>query len=262
MWELGTAYRFGLWPRVFMGQAAAIDRRLPLLRREAYDRDDLYTVTNLTLVTGTFARMAADEPTQARRELDEVMARWSRSGFHVQHMNRLYDEVQLDLYEGDAAGAWRRLQEGWHFIESSYLLLIEQVRIFLCDLRARTALATAATAADATPYLRWAAKEGRRLGRQRIPWAIALARLIDAGVARGRGQIAAAGALYAEAARMFRDVDMNGYAAAAQRRRGELLGGEEGTMLVRQADALMAADGVRNVERMTALLAPRGARAV
>jgi hypothetical protein len=260
MWELGTAYRFGLWPRMFMGQAAAIERRLPTLRREAYDRDDLYTVTNLTLVIGTFARMAADEPGRARGELDEVMARWSRSGFHVQHMNRLYDEVQLDLYEGDSAGAWRRLQEGWGFIERSYLLLIQQVRIFLSDLRARTALAAAA-AADPEPYLRLASREARRLRRQRTAWATALAHFIEAGVVHRRGDTAAAAALYAVAAGLLRGVDMSGYAAAADRRQGELLGGEEGKALVVRANALMAAEGVRNIPRMTALLAPAGAGA-
>ncbi len=255
MWELGTAYRFGLWPRMFMGQAAAIERRLPLLLREAHDRDDLYTVTNLTLVIGTFARLAADEPARARAELGEVMARWSRSGFHVQHMNRLYDEVQIDLYEGDAAGAWRRLQEGWGFIEHSYLLLVQQVRVFLYHLRARCALAMAAAAPDPSPYLHQAAVDARRLRRQRVPWADALTRLVDAGVAHGRGEPTAA-ALYSEAADLLSGVDMLGYAAAAQGRRGELLGGEEGQQVIRQAHALMAAEGIRNVERMIALLAP------
>ena len=41
------------------------------------------------------------------------MARWSRQGFHVQHLNRLCDEVQIDLYRGEGRAAWERLQDWW-----------------------------------------------------------------------------------------------------------------------------------------------------
>ncbi len=46
------------------------------------------------------------------------------------------------------------------------------------------------------------------------------------------------------------------HAAAAQRRRGQLLDGEEGRRLVEAADSWMAGQLVRNPARMTAMLAP------
>jgi hypothetical protein len=45
-------------------------------------------------------------------------------------------------------------------------------------------------------------------------------------------------------------------AAAARRRRGELLGGEAGQALVEAADEWMRQRDIRNPARMTALLAP------
>jgi hypothetical protein len=97
MWELSTAHRFALWPLMFLGEVAEMGRRLPALIKEARERNDLYAVTNLSLVIGTFVRLADDEPERAGRELRQVMGEWSEEGFHVQHMNCLFDEVQMDL---------------------------------------------------------------------------------------------------------------------------------------------------------------------
>jgi serine/threonine protein kinase len=260
MWELGTAYRFGLWPRMFMGDVAEIARRLPVLLKEARERDDRYTMTNLSLVVGTFTHLAADEPARARDVLQEVMAGWSRGGFHVQHMNRLYDETQIDLYTGDGPSAWRWLTAGWESVRRSFLLRVQQVRIFMRDLRARSALAAAAGAADPAPLLRAAAGEARALRRERMPWAGALARLAEAGIAAARGDLAGAASLYGDAADRLQAADMHLYAAAARRRRGQLLGGPDGNELLARAETWMTAQGVRSIERMTALLAPLHSR--
>jgi hypothetical protein len=256
MWELGTAYRFGLWPRMFMGQAAEIRRRLPLLLKEAQERDDLYTVTNLILVLRTFVRLVDDEPAQARADLAQVMDRWSRQGFHVQHMNRLYDEVQIDLYEGDAERALERLGNGWDAIVRTYLLRVEQVRIFLHHLWGRCALA----ATPATDPRRHADLIRRRclrpLRKERTPWAGALAALIDAGFTSLQGDTARAAAQFGSAAHHLEALHMGLYAATARRRQGELLGGSQGQELIARADAWMTEQGVRNIDRITALLAP------
>jgi hypothetical protein len=247
LWELGTAHRFALWPLMFMGEVREIERRLPQLLKEAEDRDDLYEVTNLCLVIRTFLRLAADEPGRARSELADVMGRWSQQGFHVQHMNHLLDETQIDLYEGQAERAWRRVQEEWPLLERSHLLLVEQVRIFLFQLRARAALAAGG--------LRAAAADARRLRRQRAPWGQALGKLVEAGVAFGRGDAAEAARLLEDAAARLDAVSMRLYAAAARRRLGQLRGAA-GTGLVAEAEAWMRGQKVASPARMTALLAP------
>ncbi len=117
--------------------------------KEARERDDLYEETNLSLVIRTFLRLAADEPERARSELAEVMAKWSHQGFHVQHMNRLFDDVQIDLYLGDGATAWRRLADEWPALQRSHMLRVQQVRILMLHLRARSALAFAVGTKDA-----------------------------------------------------------------------------------------------------------------
>jgi hypothetical protein len=247
MWELGTAHRFALWPLMFMGEVRKIEHRLPALLKEAEDRNDLYEVTNLCLVIRTFVRLAADEPGRARRELEAVMGRWSQQGFHVQHMNRFLDETQIDLYEGQGERAWQRVSEHWPLLARSHLLLVEQVRIFLLHLRARAALAAG--------HLRAAAADARRLAREPAPWSQALGKLIEAGVARGRGDVAEASRLLEDSAARLDAVAMCLYAAAARRRQGQRRGAP-GQGRGDQAEAWMRGQKVASPARMTALLAP------
>jgi len=253
VWELDTAHRFALWALMFMGEAAKLSRRLPSLLKEAQERDDLYAVTNLTLAVGTFARLAADEPERARSDIEQVMSRWSRQGFHVQHMNRLLDEAQIDLYLGQGRAAWDRLTASWPTLAASHFFRVQQVRVFLHYLRGRSALATAAGAADPRPFLRAAEQDARRLQRERIPWSEGLSRLIHAGVALIRSGPRAA-ELLREAVAALEEVDMALHAAAARRLLGQLVGGEEGQTLVAEADSWMRGQKIQNPARLAAML--------
>jgi eukaryotic-like serine/threonine-protein kinase len=89
-----------------------------------------------------------------------------------------------------------------------------------------------------------------------MPWGNPLAQLIHAGVACLRGRAADAVALLRIAEAGFESADMSLYAAAARRRRGELVSGEKGRALIAAADAWMAGQQIRNPERMAAMLAP------
>jgi hypothetical protein len=256
MWELSTAHRFALWPLTFLGELAEVRRRLPALIKEARERDDLYAVTNLSLVIRTFVHLADDQPERARREVRQVMDEWSQQGFHVQHMNRLFDEVQIDLYQGEGRAARERVTDQWPALARSHLLRVQQVRIFLLHLRARATLAAAGAAAEPAPLLRAAERDARLLRRERIAWAEALAQLVRAGVAMMRQDAGGARQLLQDAAGRLESAGLHLYAAAARRCLGEQVGGSEGRHRVEQADAWMKGQSIRRPDRMTALLAP------
>ena len=55
---------------------------------------------------------------------------------------------------------------------------------------------------------------------------------------------------------ILESADMALYSAAARRRRGELLSGEEGRALIADADTGMLRQQIRNPARMAAVLAP------
>lgn len=88
-----------------------------------------------------------------------------------------------------------------------------------------------------------------------MPWSDALAVLLRAGLASARGDRAAAIRLLADAEARFGTAEMAMYAAAARRRRGELVGGDEGKALIGLADGTMGERGVVNPEAMTRMLA-------
>jgi predicted Ser/Thr protein kinase len=257
-WELGTAQRFALWPLMFMGEVAEMARRLPGLIQEARRRDDLYGETNLCLVIRTFLRLAADEAERARAELAEVMGRWSQKGFHVQHMNRLFDESQIDLYEGNGPGAWQRLTERWPLLERSHLLRVQQVRIFVRHIRGRAALA-AAEATRRPELLRVAERDAGALRREGAPWARALAQLLYAGVAVSGGQQQRGVELLRDGARQCEAAGMHLFAAAARQRLASLVEGDEGQTLREAAQGWMASQQVKRPGRLAALLIPLGA---
>jgi tRNA A-37 threonylcarbamoyl transferase component Bud32 len=256
LWELGTAHRFALWPLMFMGDVVEINRRLPRLLQEARERDDLYEETNLCLAIRTFVLLAADEPQHARSELAHVMQKWSQQGFHVQHLNRLSDEVQIDLYEGNADRAWHRLAEAWAALQRSYLLHVQQVRVVMLDLRARCALAQAPGVEDSDSWVRLAERDVRALRREKVPWADALAGLGEAAIAFRRGDSARAKEILQAAIAGFSATDMCLHAAVARCRLGQVLGNSQGQELVRQAEEWMNGQTIRNRERMIDLLAP------
>jgi hypothetical protein len=58
------------------------------------------------------------------------------------------------------------------------------------------------------------------------------------------------------AAEQLDAIEMRLYAAAARRRLGQLLGGDEGRGMIVQADVWMTGQGIKNPARMTAMLVP------
>lgn len=256
-WELNTARSISLWALFFMGEVLQLKRRIPALLREAHERGNLYAATNFATLAGHLLWLADDDPEGARRDLGEVMGRWSQQGFHIQHVTSLIAQTQIDLYRGDGLTARDRLTARWPALAGSLLLRILQiVRIIMFALRARSALALAATAADSGPLLRDAERDARVLERENVPWSAPLAQLLRAGIAARRGDSARAETLLTEAASGCDAVDMKLTAAAARRRLGELLGGEEGRKLTAAADSWMTGQAIQQPTRMAAMLAP------
>jgi hypothetical protein len=173
----------------------------------------------------------------------------------VQHWFDLMAQAQLALYEGDGRAAHARVAEVWSALERSLLLRIQLVRCEAWHLRARCALAAAAADPGAAGPLRAAAaRDARRILGERVAWAAPFAHLVLAAVAGGRepGRRAA----LEHAVHGFAAGGLELYAAAARRRLGEAIGGDEGRTLVAAADAWLAAERLRAPDRWVAMLAP------
>ncbi len=239
-----------------LGDLRAFARRVPFALREAEQRGALDDET--TLRTGMMARvhLLLDRPIEAITDSAEAIRRWSPRGFHEAHLADLVTRANGYLYEGDAPRAAEDLRAAWPALERSQLLRGASIRIELHALRAAATQAAARWSADRETLLRVAERDARLLAKEGVPLATALSHLAFAGTAVARGQRERAIPLFERAEQAFAALAMRLHAAVARRRRGELLGGDEGRALIWSCDEWMITEEVRNPERMAAMLAP------
>jgi eukaryotic-like serine/threonine-protein kinase len=255
-WELDTASAFAFWSLWFLGELAEMTRRFPILVKEAHERGDRLAEANYTTFGGPFVWLAADDPEGGLQALANVMGDWSKQDFHVQHFTTLTASAQIELYRGNGAAAWQHIVDQWPAMASSALLHVESVRIFMIHLRARCALAAAASAADPEPLLKVVRRDARKLEREKPSWCRCMPLMLRAALAFREGNASQAAKLLGNAADAADSADMKLFGAAARRRQGLLLGGAEGQSLVAVADAFMASQRIQQPARMMELFVP------
>ena len=255
-WELGMAQASWLTALSYQGQLQDVADRIPGVVTAARDSGNLFVETSTRTRALTIVELAADDPDEAERQADEVMARWSHSEWDHQQFNYMVARSMTALYRCRGDAAWRCVTENRAALRGSLLLRAQLLRVEASYLRGRCALAVAASGRERRAFLAVARGEAHRIVRERRRWSDPLAKLLSAGVASGEGRPDLAADRLAAAADEFDLADMNLYAAVARRRLGQILGGDRGQDLVRQADLFMTAHSVRNPARMTRMFAP------
>jgi eukaryotic-like serine/threonine-protein kinase len=255
-WEVSSSQLFSLWSLFYLGDLGEIARRVGPYVHEANERGDLYAAASFRTGLTNVALLVRDDVKGAREQVRDVLAQWSRRGFHFEHYWSLLAQGIIDLYDGSGREAYERIARQWKDLQRALLLRIQQVRVEATHLRARSALAALGQGLDERALLAAAQHDASALGREDVPWARVVAGLLQASIAAHQGKIGPAEKLLREAASGFDALEMSLFAAAARRRLGVLLGGAHGSELVAAANERMAAQGIVNPERMTALLAP------
>jgi hypothetical protein len=254
-WEVNTAQNLVIWALMYLGELRELSRRLPPLLANARSSGNLYIATELCTRSNYFW-LAADDPDEGERITIESIERWSHEGFHRQHYSAMLARIQTALYRGNADAAWERLGELELILRRSYLRRIQVMRIESLYLRARGALAMAATHGRERRFLSVARDGARRIAGEHMPWSDPIALLVKAGVAHLEGDPALAVHCLDDAVDRFDRADMKLYAAVARRRIGTLCHDERGREMSRQANEWMAAQNIRNPDAMTRTLAP------
>ena len=257
-WEIGSIQAWwSMGGLVLMGEIDDLARRLPPCLHEAQELGALYNEASLRTFCVPRVHLANDRPAEARRESADALQSWSKRGWHTQHLGDLLSRANAYLYESDGAAALAQMREDWRALDSSQLLRVESVRNEV-DSTFGHALVLAARQGhdDRDGLLREAERHARALTRENRPFAGAYGAQLNAGIALARGRHDRALTFYRDAARAFDALEMGLHAAAARRRHGELLGGEQGRELFNASVASMVAQRVRNPERMAAMLAP------
>jgi hypothetical protein len=256
--EIDNAAAFALWALYYLGRWSEMGRRIPPLLAEARRRDNLYMATNLT--TGILGAiwLAQDDVVFARESVAQAEKVWARQPgwYHIQHYFMWLAALQLELYEGHAC--FERAVSFWPGLKRSFLLRIAIVHVEAFHARARVALAEARTTSKhkAAALVRSARVDAMRFACDRPCYAAPMAHLILAGADAVEGKTEAGLAHLERAIAGFAAAEMDLIATVSRRRKGELLGGEEGRKLVEEANDFMRGAGVTKPDRIATLLAP------
>ena len=204
---------------------------------------------------GFLGHLAADDPAAARQALDRQIAQWARSEFDIPRSSHWHGTVETLLYEGRCEEAWQLVTRTWPVLKRTLMLRMDLLRLLAGQLRARCAVALDAVA-PRPEILVVAERFAADCARSRSTLAQGFGLLIDAALTVSRANQERAIAKLQLAEERFREVGAAHYVAASCRRRGELLGGEDGTALIRQADLELTELGAMNPSRMVDRLVP------
>jgi serine/threonine protein kinase len=248
---------FGCWTLNFLGEHRELARLHSVLLAEAEKLDDKHMSVQLRDGSLAIMWLAADDPEGARRNAEESMALWPSDRYLLQHWHRLYGEGEIELYVGDGAKAYARVDRDTKALKKSLLLRIQHMRAQTMFLRGRCAIASL----EAQPALRnqrllEIRRLVRRLEREGMAWTAPFAAILRAAVANAQGNRSAAIAGLRAAVDLATAADMSGYARAARHQLGLLLGGDEGEKLVAEAAEAMRAEGILVPARFAATLVP------
>ncbi len=257
-WELDTFHIYSLRALFYLGEIAELSSLLPTLLREARERDDLFAETSLRSRHAYVAWLAAGEPRKARADSEDAVARWSKRAFYMQHYYALVAEADTALYSNEPRTALTILRERHEALRRSRLLRVHHLRVEWLHLRARCAVAMACLGdpPNRAAFLNEAESDVRRVERERVHWADALAALARAGIASARGDREEAARRLGFAAAHFANADMALYGAVTRLRLGSLLGGGKGKALSDSAEAWMRKQKIHDPAGFAAMLAP------
>lgn len=256
-WELAICDAYRLPALAYLGNLRKLADVVPRAYEGARERGDIYAVNLLSLGQQSMTWLLDDRPRDVLEKADAAIAPFPREPYLLPHYHHVFAVAQAELYRGSPAIAWKVIEGAKRGLVDSKLMMVQCLRAEIRHLRARSAIALAATGVADADKLRAAAKaESARIRRDEVAPAAPFAASIDAALLAGKGDREAARAALASAVTGFEAAHMELYAHAARDRLGALVGGDEGTALRATSARWMAAQGMANPAAMIGMLMP------
>ena len=249
-WEIDIGETFWLATLFYLGEWREMARLTQLLLREASDRGDIVAQQSLRIGRCNMAWLLLNRPDEAQTQL-ATAAQTLGEGFHLPHAQAVVAQINIELYLGHAAVASRRLAEAWPSIEQLGVMRLQQPRVELSVLRARTLLADTAQ----PDRLRTVRALGDNLLKEGAGWASALGHLVRAAVFAWDDNDDARIEL-AQAEDELATAGMFGLLHIARLRRGSLEGGAGGIARAQAARDMLRDLGAADPDRLAAHMLP------
>ncbi len=248
----------------YMGDLDELERR-GRLAEGAAERGDAFASTWALIGPRAVARMLRTGDVAALEAgVSRGIAGWSQQGFHMQHQYAARSRVEAHLYAGRAIDAHALYRRTWGEIRRSLLLFAQVGAILAHEMRARVAIAAAASLASdpqrglddrQDALLREAVESAGVMDKAGALWGSALALAARAGIASLRSSTRAA-VLLGDAERAFQRCSMALHAAAARLLRGLAIGGAAGDALRDEAERALRGRGALDPLRTATCLIP------
>jgi tetratricopeptide (TPR) repeat protein len=250
-WEIDIADTYWLATLFYLGDWREMARLTEMLLRDAIERADAVAQNNLRIGRCNFAWLILDRPEAAREHLAIAERSLRDESFRLQDVAVMLAAANIELYAGDPATAFARIDGAWSQLEQIGCLRLQQPRIELALLRARALLALGGTEQrrEARVHAELMIKEG-------AGWGMGLGHLVRASVHAFAGGAEAARAELLAAEEHLISTGMLGYLQIARLRRGILEGGTLGTARTVTAREVLAGLGATNTEAVIRHLLP------
>ncbi len=247
---LGSAYaRLGLW--------GALQRKWDRWVGSASELGNLHHLAVCrTWYMGCARWLAADQPETAKRLMEKGLEEWPWPHFDLQRSHSLASRAYIHLYEGDAREAFKVSSELIHRMDHSNMARIELQRIFYGIDHARCALALAVKDNGNADALLAVQRQIARLRAEKTPIALPFISYYQGAIACMKGHETDGIEYLRKAIDGFEESRYPLNAAAAKRRLGTLLGGEEGDALLQEGTLAMEEERIVDKEAVTGILAP------
>jgi tetratricopeptide (TPR) repeat protein len=225
--------------------------------RDAERRGDRFSEASLRFNLNN-VWLARDEPEQAIADLERVTWIDAQGGYHVQHWYEQHARAEVALYTGRAAEGLSRFRDVLSQLSRSFILRMRLHRNVARWLRARLLLASLGEvpAGARRGALREVTRLAESLRGEREPFTRCWAHLLDAAVARQRGQLARARSALSDATSAAESADLPHCAASARLRLAQLSEDTASTPELVSARAWFEAQQIRNPQRMLEVWAP------
>jgi hypothetical protein len=255
-WDIGRVRVVRALSRYLLGEVRSGAESVLEQVREAQERGDLYTETQLGLAVGYLGLITRNEPDEAVDLLNASIREFGGKTFQAPQFLHLFGMIQTELYL-DKKRPYARLMGSWPALARSQILRVPFAAQWARHLRARAALAQAHHDKENRELLlREAADSVSRLIEARLPAFVGFGHAISAGVYALRGERLRAVQRLEQAEASFYEGDMTLFAAATRYQVGRLQGGARGAELEARAEAWFEAQGTKRPLQVVGMLMP------
>lgn len=240
---------------LFMGRINELTSIAPKLLERSLERANPYVEGYARGLLGNVVALAPDNVEEAREQL-QIYRRDAPKRFEGHMMNYVAQTSALDRYEGKPMESVKRLEEDGPKMAKLTLLRTPQARAEWLLWRGAVAVAGATEAADPKPLLAEADRVCTELIKHGSAFARGYGHLTRAGALGLRDDPEGAVATLRKAIEEFDVAAMEGFAAAAKVRLGDLVGGSEGEELHEAARTYYERERVKRPECFVRMGAP------